>query len=191
MNIIKHQRGSFPNYPSIHGLGDVDWASIVSLVLQVVGYIIKWCGSNKVASDWGGWDDSIKEKFVADGLKEAYRMAYAGEINKDGRVIDAFAAMIHNVAPGPDWDTFYAANSDWLPNRIADAEKKYGYNFNSKPSEWVKIPIPPTKPPVAPAAPGPLAPLNISTAAFGALGIIGDVLLLGIGVFLFYEAFKE
>ena len=167
---------------SFLGLG-TDWAAIGGIVAQVAGYVIKWCsGSGKGKSSWSQFDDATKENFVADGLKEAYRMAFAGELGTSGRVLDAFAAIVSHVDNG-SWETFYDANIDWLPNRIAAAEKLYGHPFNSKPSEWVTTKPKPTT--------DPLKPLSPIQASFGSYGIIGIIALVGIGAFMLYDAVKK
>ena len=184
------QRTRQSPYSSFRGLG-ADWVSIVGLVVQVAGYVIKWIGGNgNGKSSWSQFDDAQKEKFVADGLKEAYRMAAAGELGTSGRVVDAFAAIVQHVAPGPDWDTFYSQNSDWLPNRIAAAEKLYGHPFNSKPADWA--PTTPTTPPGQTTnTTGILTLPGISQSSFGTFGIIGVIVLVGIGSFMLYDAVKR
>ena len=177
---------------SYHRLEGVDYGSIISCAVVVIGYVVKWIGGNSSGkSSWDKYDDAQKEKCVHDFLAESYRMGLAGEAPANARIVDLFASMIQQVAPGPDWPTFLNDNSDWLPNRIKAAEELYGHPFNSRPSEWKVNPI--TTQPGAggntnnPTG-GSLTTLNTSEASFG---IIGNIILVGIGVFMFYESFNN
>ncbi|MEI7727523.1 MAG: hypothetical protein WCK09_20610 [Bacteroidota bacterium] len=123
-------------------------------------------------SPWDSLSEADKESKIASTLAEAFTSAKNGTLPAGASIKDYWWSMFSPSMTPAGYNSF--TNNDWIPNRIGDAERKYGLSFDySLPITYVPEKKPGDSDPPVLAPSGPTAgPTSSSWQLYAGIGII-------------------